>query len=466
MSRRLKVPEILSKMNAVFRSHSREAYLVGGAVRDMLLGKEAADWDIATNASPEEVCAMFRRVIPTGIAHGTVTVHFMQHEIETTTYRTESAYSDGRHPDSVIFAPTIEEDLSRRDFTMNSLALSLETGEIVDPFGGQNDIKQKIIRAVGNPRERFLEDGLRPVRAIRFSSQLGFSLEENTFRAISDAGVRATTEKISMERFRDEFLKIIKSEKPSVGLKMLEETGILGFFIPEFTACRGCIQGDGRGFHDFDVADHLFYACDGAPCEKPIVRLASLFHDIAKPDVKCVRKSEELNGNEIFTFYDHENVGAEKARKIMVRLKFSNAETDAVCHLVKNHMFNYENSWTDAAVRRFLMRVGSENVEDLFDLRLADVYGMHNKKVFEMSPTVLNLNDFSDRIKKIQASDNALSLKDLAVNGSDLIKIGIKPGKKLGWILNELLECVLDDPKANSKENLLLIASRLSERNL
>lgn len=457
----LKVPEILSKMNAIFRSNGHEAYLVGGAVRDMIRGKQAADWDIATDASPAEVCAMFRRVVPTGISHGTVTVHFMKHEIETTTYRTESAYSDGRHPDSVAFAASIEEDLSRRDFTMNAIAMSLENGEIVDPFGGQNDIKQKIIRAVGNARERFLEDGLRPVRAIRFSSQLGFSLEDSTFSAIMDADVRHVTERISLERFRDEFVKIIKSEKPSVGLKLLEKTGILGFFIPEFSKCRGCIQGDGRGFHDFDVADHLFYACDGAPREKPLVRLAALFHDIAKPDV---RRVEKLNDAEIFTFYDHENGGAEKTRNIMMRLKFSNAEIDTVCHLVKNHMFHYESSWSNAAVRRFLMRVGKENTEDLFDVRLADVFGMHNAPVLATSETVKNLNELSDRIKAIEAEECALSLKDLAVNGTDLIKMGVKPGKKLGWILNELLESVVDEPEANTRERLLFIAQRLLER--
>jgi poly(A) polymerase/tRNA nucleotidyltransferase (CCA-adding enzyme) len=457
---KVKLPEVLLKMNAIFRSHGHEAYLVGGAVRDMIRGKDAADWDIATDASPEKVCSMFHRVIPTGIAHGTVTVHFLKHEIETTTYRTESSYSDGRHPDSVSFASNIEEDLSRRDFTMNAIAISLETGEIVDPFFGQNDIKHKIIRAVGNPRERFLEDGLRPIRAIRFASQLSFSIEKNTFEAICADDVRKVTEIISLERFRDEFLKILKSEKPSVGLKLLEQTGILQYFIPEFSACRGCIQGDGRCFHDFDVADHLFYACDGAPAKKPLVRLAALLHDIAKPDVKRI---ETFNGNEIFTFYEHENVGAKKTEQIMTRLKFSNAEIATVCHLVKNHMFHYESAWTDAAVRRFLMRVGRENVEDLFDLRLADVYGMHNVKVSELSPTVSNLNELSDRIKAVECENSALSLKDLAVNGSDLIKIGIKPGKKLGWILNELLESVVDEPDANTKERLIFIAKHLLE---
>ena len=246
-----------------------------------------------------------------------------------------------------------------------------------------------------------------------------------------------------MERFRDECVKILKSKKPSVGLKLLEKTGILSLFIPEFDSCRNCIQGDKRGFHDFDVLDHLFYACDGAVQEKLNVRLAALFHDIGKPDTKRV---EECNGEQIFTFYNHD------------------AEIDSVVHLVKEHMFFYQSSWSNAAVRRFIVRAKKECIEDLFDLRLADVYGMHNAPVAALSPTVLNLNELSDRIKAIEEENSALSLKDLAINGSDLIKMGIKPGKKLGWLLNELLECVLDNPSANTKENLLEIAEKISER--
>ena len=461
MKNKVKVPDVLRRMNEIFEANGKEAYLVGGAVRDMLLGKKAADLDVATDASPEEVIAMFKKVIPTGIAHGTVTVHFQHQEIETTTFRIEGKYSDGRHPDKVQYASSIEEDLSRRDFTMNAIAVSLKDGSLVDPFGGIEDIKKKCIRAVGNPYERFSEDGLRPVRAIRFASQLGFAIEENTAKAIADENVRKVTTGISMERFRDEFVKILKSEKPSVGLKLLEEKEILSLFIPEFKACRNCIQGDKRGFHDFDVADHLFYAADGAPKEKLNVRLAALFHDIGKPDVKRV---EERDGEKIVTFYNHESVSEKKCREIMTRLKFSNAEIENVSHLVKEHMFFYESTWSNAAVRRFIVRVKKECIEDLFDLRLADVYGMHNAKVVALSPTVSNLNELSDRIKEIDAENSALSLKDLAVNGSDLIKMGIKAGKKLGWILNELLECVLDNPSENTKENLLEIAKKLNEK--
>lgn len=457
------IPAVLQKINAIFVQHGYEAYLVGGAVRDTLLGKKASDLDIATNATPEQVMKIFHRVIPTGIAHGTVTIHFMGEEIETTTFRTESDYSDGRHPDKVAYAATIEEDLSRRDFTMNAIAASLKDGSLVDPFDGQNDIKRKCIRTVGKPLDRFSEDGLRPVRALRFASQLDFSIEDNTFKAIEDVSIKEKIKSISIERFRDEFVKILSSKKPSVGLLLLEQTGIMDIFIPEFKSCRGCIQSDVRGFHEFDVANHLFYSCDGAPREKLNVRLAALFHDIGKPDVKRVEKNISAGG-EIFTFYNHEGVSAEKTREILFRLKFPNSMIDNVVHLVKNHMFYYESKWTDAAVRRFLVRIKAENIEDLFDLRLADVYGMHNTAVVANSETVANLNELSDRIKKVESEHSAMSLKSLAVNGNDLIKIGVPAGKKIGFILNELLETVLDDPTENTKEKLLLIAENIKNK--
>ena len=272
----------------VFEDYGFKAYLVGGAVRDIFLNKPCSDWDVATNAKPEDVMKMFKFVVPTGIAHGTVTVHFMKQEIEVTTFRTESDYSDGRHPDKIEYAATIEEDLSRRDFTMNAIAVDLKDGSIVDPFGGRKDIKKKIIKTVGIAHERFMEDGLRPVRALRFASQLNFSIEKKTYLEIFKEDIQKKSLSISIERFRDEFMKMMKSQYPSVGLKLMEETGILNLFIPEFTICRGCVQSDKRGYHEFDVLDHLFYACDGAPKEKPLIRLAALLHDIGKPKAKRV----------------------------------------------------------------------------------------------------------------------------------------------------------------------------------
>lgn len=460
----IKIPLILKRMNEIFEQNGFKAYLVGGAVRDTIMGKEAHDWDVTTNARPEDVMGIFHKVIPTGIAHGTVTVHFMKNEIEVTTFRTESDYSDGRHPDKVEYTGNIEEDLSRRDFTINAIAANLKDGSLTDPFDGKNDIKKKIIRTVGRPEHRFSEDGLRPIRAVRFSAQLDFDIEEETLKAISLPEIIEKTKSISVERFRDELTKLLKAEKPSKGLRIMEDTGVLSLFLPELLVCRGCIQGDFRGFHEFDVLDHLFYACDGAPREKPAVRLAALFHDIGKPECKRVIKTPE--GNQ-FTFYNHEAASEKIARSIMLRLKYSNAEIEQVAHLVKHHMFNYEPTWTDAAVRRFLVRVKAENLEDLFDLRLADIYGMHNAPVRgQDSPTIALLNELSDRVKKETEKNCALSLKNLAVNGRDLMEAGIPAGKELGKVLEELLETVLDDPEQNTKEKLLLIAGNIYKRNM
>lgn len=458
----IKIPDILKKMNEIFVQHGYKAYLVGGAVRDMLMGKEPHDWDVTTDATPEQVMSIFRKVIPTGIAHGTVTVHFMKNEIEVTTFRTESDYSDGRHPDKVEYTGNIEEDLSRRDFTINAIASYLGDGTITDPFHGRDDIKRKIIRTVGNPLERFSEDGLRPVRAVRFSAQLGFEIERETLKAISEPEILKKTSGISLERFRDELLKLMKAEKPSAGLKLMEESGILDIFIPEFKKCRGCIQGDFRGYHQFDVLDHLFYACDGAPASKQNVRLAALFHDIGKPDVKRVIPTPQ---GDQFTFYNHEAKSQQITKEILFRLKFSNAEIANICHLVVNHMFNYTQDWTDAAVRRFLAKIQAENLEDLYDLRLADIYGMNNAPVRgQDSRTIALLNELKDRISKETEKNSVLSLKQLAVNGKDLMKNGISAGKDLGFVLNQLLETVLEDPSQNEKEQLIKIALNIYKK--
>lgn len=446
----IKIPSELKKFGSIFAQNGFESYLVGGAVRDMIMKKSVSDWDIATNASPEQVSKMFKKVIPTGIEHGTVTVIFMNHHIEVTTFRTDADYSDGRHPDKISYAATIEEDLSRRDFTMNAIAANLITGEIKDPFCGQIDIKNKIIRTVGKATERFSEDGLRPVRALRFASQLNFAIEEETFAAIPKC--IDVTKKIAVERFHDELLKMLKSQTPSIGLFLMEKTGVLELFIPELAKCRGVEQ---KGFHCFDVLDHLFYSTDGAPKEKQLVRLAALFHDIGKPSVRGIN---EKTG--VYTFYQHENASSKIAEKILNRLHFSKADTVYICHLIKQHMFFYEDSWTDSAVRRFLVRIKHteyENIlEDLFDLRRADLYGMN-----KMPAPINHLINFQDRIEKILQEQSALSLKDLAVNGKDLIQSGIEPGKKLGLILNELLETVLEDPKMNEKEKLITVAKNI-----
>lgn len=454
----VKIPEELVKIGGIFRKNGFKAYLVGGAVRDMILGKKGHDYDLATNATPKQVMGIFKKVIPTGIAHGTVTIHIFGMQIETTTFRTEADYTDGRHPDSIKFATTIEEDLSRRDFTMNAIAADLESGELTDPFDGQKDIRNKIIRTVGEPQERFAEDGLRPVRAVRFSGQLGFNIEEKTLAALSEPEVLKKTASISVERFRDEFCKMLLCERPSDSLKLLEKTGILNIFIPEFAICRNCSQKDSRGFHEFDVADHILYACDGAQKGNLEVKLAAFYHDIGKPE--C-RTTEIVDGEERVHFHGHETKSAQKALASMTALKFPNETIKNVVHLVQEHMFYYEHSWSDAAVRRFIIRVKPENIENLFALRLADIYGMHRTPLKEGSPAWNILLEFRKRIESVLEKKSALGIKDLAVNGRDLMQEGIPSGKAMGMILNELFETVTESPAMNEKEKLLALAKNI-----
>jgi putative nucleotidyltransferase with HDIG domain len=456
-ARRLVIPDVLSKMYAIFSGAGFEAYLVGGAVRDTFLGKSASDFDIATDASPAGVMRLFHRVIPTGIAHGTVTVLFMGRRIEVTTFRKEGDYTDGRHPDEVSFDTTIEGDLSRRDFTMNAIAVNLKDGTVVDPYGGREDIERKLIRAVGSPWERFTEDALRPIRAIRFSACLGFAIDDITLEAIPLAVQHIKG--VSVERFRDEFIKILGAPEPSQAFSLLEDCGILRIFIPELERCRGVAQSDGRGIHCYDVLDHLYFSCDGAPKNNLTVRLAALFHDIGKPLAKNILYGEKI------TFYNHEKLGAEMTEKILIRLRFPRQLGAEVAHLIAEHMFFYESVWTGAAVRRFIARVTPRAIDDLFALRFADVYGMtRTPPAVGANSWWGNLAELKGRIEKELAHNTAFSLKDLAVNGNDLMAEGIPGGVILGEVLRELFETVLDDPKENERAHLIAIAKNLYAR--
>jgi tRNA nucleotidyltransferase/poly(A) polymerase len=464
---------LLREISRIFQDNRREAYLVGGAVRDLLRGKSAQDWDLATGAPPEEVIAMFRkarcRVIPTGIKHGTVTVHYKGRDVEITTFRTESGYLDGRHPDRVDFAATIEEDLSRRDFTMNAIALRLPGGEMVDPFGGAADITGRIIRCVGEPGERFAEDGLRPLRAVRFAAVLGFTLDEATLAAIRPA--LEVTAKVSPERIRDELDKILgkgagnhgpgaassgggedRAGRPSAAFRLMEQTGLLKLLLPELAACRGVEQ---KGYHHFDVLDHSLLACDYAVREQyPLeVTLAALFHDLGKP---TTRKADDRG---IWTFYQHERESSRLSRNILTRFRYPNAIIDGVCHLIEEHMFHYTEDWTDAAVRRFIIRVGEKDLENIYRLRRADACAMAG-----LEPGAEFLLPLVKRVDESLAGNRAFSLKDLAVSGKDLMEIGVKPGKCMGIILHELFETVVDDPSLNSREKLLEIAGKINQR--
>ena len=446
------IDPVLKEIASIFTGNGKEIYLVGGAVRDMMRGKKIHDWDLATNALPEEVTLIVRKaggkVIPTGIKHGTVTVLYKKHSVEVTTFRIESDYSDGRRPDQVKYAGKIEEDLSRRDFTMNAIALRLPAGEAVDPFGGAKDIKAKIIRCVGNAAERFSEDGLRPLRAVRFASQLGFKIEQGTLDAIG--GALPVSAKVSWERVRDEFDKILSSAVPSQGLRLMEKTGLLKLFLPELAACRGVEQ---KGFHEFDVLDHSLLACDYAAANdySHELRLAALFHDIGKPSV---RELDEKSG--VWTFYRHEEVSADLCRAIMNRLRYPNAVMDNVCHLVKEHMFMYTDNWSDAAVRRFIARIGEDYLDDMYRLRRADIFGFSGK-----NPDYRSLKQLVDRVNKVIEAGSAFTIKDLAISGKDLMTIGIPSGKMMGIILKELMETVLDDPAQNTGEKLLEIAEKI-----
>jgi putative nucleotidyltransferase with HDIG domain len=440
---------ILREVAGIFNRSGKQVFLVGGAVRDILRGKKAHDWDVATDARPEEVIALFRKVIPTGIRHGTVTILYKGVSIEATTFRTESDYSDGRRPGRVEYAATIEEDLSRRDFTMNALALCLPGGRLVDPFGGAEDIRRGIIRCVGRAEERFNEDGLRPLRAVRFASQLGFTVDEAVLAAIP--GALETTAKVSPERVRDELDKILASSRPSAAFRLMEKTGLLSLLIPDLASCRGVEQ---KGYHRFDVLDHSLLACDYAAANGfPLhVTLAALFHDIGKPLTRDLKDG-------VWTFYNHERESARLARNILTSYRYPNAVTGAAVHLIEEHMFFYEDTWTDAAVRRFIMRAGEENLEDLYALRRADAFGTAG-----IAPDPALLLPLIRRVEAILAQSRAFSLKDLAVSGKDLMEIGVKAGPGMGIILNELLETVVDDPALNEREKLLEIAANYAKK--
>ncbi len=449
------IPDYVMKVINRLNENGFQAWVVGGSIRDLLLNREVYDYDIATDATPEQVMSIFRRAIPTGIKHGTVTVISKGHNIEITTFRADGKYSDGRRPDFVRFAKTIEEDLSRRDFTINGIAYNPITGVLVDPFGGQKDIKKRIIRTIGDPIERFSEDGLRPFRACRFAAQLEFEIEEKTFDAI-----RKTLEiasKVSVERIREEFIKILKADKPSIGIELMRKSGLLELFLPELLKGYGIKQNK---YHRYDIYFHNLYTCDAATKDDWRIRLAALLHDVGKYYAK--KEIEKEGEGKKPVFYNHEIIGAAIAKKILRRLKFSNNDINFITHLIRNHMFHYTNQWTDGAVRRFMRKVGLENLDALFELRRADRIGNGLKQGESNS-----IKKLKERIQQIIEAENAITVKDLAVNGYDIMdELGIKPGPMVGKVLNGLLEIILDDPEKNNRETLLKLAHEIYEKHL
>jgi tRNA nucleotidyltransferase (CCA-adding enzyme) len=430
-----------------------QAHLVGGGVRDMLLGRPPADFDLATDARPEKVLEIFGRsfAIPTGMQHGTVTVltsgdPATRRSVEVTTFRGEGAYLDGRRPSSVTYVSTLDEDLSRRDFTMNAIALDPLTGAIADPFGGREDLSRKLIRAVGDPLARFREDGLRPMRAVRQAAQLGFDIEPATLDAI--APTLDVFRKVSAERVRDELLKLLASPRPSVGLVLMHQTGLLAEVLPEILEGVGCAQ---NRYHKHDVFGHTLAVVDATRGDA-VVRLGALLHDVGKPRARQPR--EGAPGE--YSFFKHEYVGKDMADAICRRLKLSTADRARVVAMVEHHMFFYTPDWTDGTVRRFVKRVGADTLGALFALREGDVLG----RGFGEDPE-RELGELKRRITEVAASDAALRVTDLAINGQDVMRVtGMPPGREIGVILERLLELVLDDPSLNTREKLeaLLLA--------
>jgi len=453
------LPKEVLDIVGILQKDGCQAFLVGGCLRDLILERKPKDWDIATDAEPTTVLKLFEtfngrtKKDPATVYEnnfGTVGIKTGSDIqelkiIEVTTFRIEGKYTDKRHPDEVKFAKTIEEDLARRDFTMNAIALNLLTynlkltDDLIDPFDGLTDIGKKIIRTVEDPERRFEEDALRLMRATRFYADLGFDIEEKTMRAIKDkAGL---LEMISEERVRDEIQKMIMTPRAAGGIIMLEDTGLLRYVIPELREGIGCGQNK---HHIYTVFDHNVRALNYT-AEKNysfIVRLASLLHDVGKPKTK---RGEGENS----TFYNHEVVGAKMTVRILDRLKFPKDIVEQVTHLVRHHLFYYNvGEVTEAGVRRFLNRVGPEYIDDLIKVREADRIGSGVPKAFPYK-----LRHLLFMIEKVK--HDPIHPKMLKINGNDLMSIlKIEPGPKVGMILYVLLEDVLDDPKRNTEEYL------------
>lgn len=432
-----KVSKNALKAMELIEAANEEAYLVGGCVRDILCNMIPNDFDLTTSATTEKLLEIFNgyTVIPTGIKHGTITVLIEGEQLEITTFREESGYSDGRRPDRVVFSKNIIDDLRRRDFTMNSIALNSD-GKLVDPFGGFSDIKGKVIRCVGNPVERFGEDGLRILRAIRFSAVFGFSIENETSKSVHK--LKYMIEKISAERIRTEFNKILLSAKPSNILR--EYIDVICVFIPELKECIGFEQKNRH--HIYDVFEHTLRVVDSiAP--KLELRLAALFHDIGKPSSFTVGKDGEGH------FYGHARVSAEMSKKILKRLKYDNKTVSEVYDIVIHHDLQIENR--DKIIKRCLLKFGEKCFFDLIEMKKADNSGQAEELRYRTD----TLCTLEKNAREIIASESCFSLKTLAVNGNDLIELGLKRGVLIGSTLSLLLEKVICGELDNDRDVLL-----------
>lgn len=439
------IPKAVKQIYQKLEDNNFEVYFVGGCVRNLLMKLPVKDWDLTANATPQDLLKLF----PDGFynnAFGTVGIPLGEKSVvEITTYRTEQGFSNKRHPDKVSWGKTIEEDLGRRDFTMNAIALRFTQDkpepEFVDPFNGQADIKNKIIRTVGNPKERFKEDALRLLRVIRFATVLSFDIDQATGKEIvADAKL---IKEISNERLRDELLKILASDDPAKGILLLKDAGLLSYILPELLVGVGVSMVRPGRHHTTDVFTHNVMALKLTPSKDPVVRFAALLHDVGKPKVK----GEDKDG--LVTFYNHEVAGAKIAYEVCLRLRLSKKETERVVNLIRWHMFSVDEKVSDAGVRRYIRRVGVENVADLIDLRIGDRLGSGTKDAESW-----RLKKFKDRIEK-ELAPATFSINDLAIDGNEVMKVlGIKPGPQIGKILQKLFEEVDENLSKNNKEFL------------
>ncbi len=442
---KIKMPGKVNKIIGVLQEAGFEAYAVGGCIRDSLLGRTPNDWDITTSAKPMEVKALFSHTIDTGIQHGTVTILLDREGFEVTTYRIDGEYEDGRHPKEVSFTGSLEEDLKRRDFTINALAYN-ETAGLIDIFEGQKDLKDGIIRCVGNAEERFTEDALRMLRAIRFSAQLGYRIEENTLAAIHK--LAGNLEKISAERIQTELLKLMVSPHPDY-LRTAYECGVTKVFFPEFDLAMETPQN--HPHHCYNVGEHILHSLLEVPADK-VLRLTMLLHDIAKP--QCLTVDEKG----ITHFHGHEEMGAEMSRVILRRLRMDNDTTDKVCRLVRFHDYGNGVAPDRRIVRRAVNKIGEDLFDDFILVKKADLLA---QSMYLREEKLSNLAEWDACYREIREAEECVSLRTLAVNGRDLIAAGLQPGRELGDILKQLLDEVLETPEKNEKDYLISRAKEL-----
>lgn len=439
----IQLPAKAHKIISTLEAAGYEAYAVGGCVRDSILGRSPDDWDITTSARPEETKRLFSRTIDTGIRHGTVTVMLDKEGFEVTTYRIDGDYEDGRHPKNVTFTANLEEDLRRRDFTINAMAYNESRG-LVDLYGGLADIETGVIRCVGDAGERFTEDALRMMRAVRFSAQLGYRIDKDTRAAIM--ALAPNLQKISAERIQTELVKLAVSPHPDY-LRIAYETGITAQILPEFDLCMETPQNNPH--HCYTVGEHILHSMSAVESDK-VLRLGMLFHDIGKPQTITVDE-EGITHNKT-----HPEVGAEMTRKILRRLKFDNDTIDKVTKVVLYH--DQEIAATQAGVRRAMNRMGEDIFTMMFAVRRADVEAQSD---YQREEKLQSIDYIESLYQKVKEQGDAFSLKDLAITGSDLIAQGMKPGRQIGTVLQELLERVLEDPSCNTPEKLLEISKKI-----